>query len=171
MDSFEEFVKKEDFIRKVFGASNSLEAIKIFQNEGSSYEPVNKKISVKDCVMALHKNEFLNFVWESDDNFVEPTNSKEKLIMRDLLDLGYIVDINEEYYDPITIYDLTFFLLRKGMLCIASEFFSTAWSCVYGVNLIWKEQKRQQRPTLVSYVEKYKDKDVNLEFMWGFMHE
>ena len=95
-------------------------------------------------------------------------NHIHQLILRDLLDLQYVVtcedDITAEKVNKIC-----FLLVEKGMLCIASEFFATACSFLPGMQEEWDKMKNDHNPNLRAYIEKFADKDVNLDFMKGLL--
>ena len=109
------------FVEKLFKQNNSQEAIAFFEREEN--KQFIEKVNVKDCVEVIFPEEMLfTNVWKQDKNFVEPNNSKEKQILRDLIDMGYVIPC-EDFLRPEIIFRTTFLLLQKGMLCIAAEFF------------------------------------------------
>ena len=156
-----DLVSKDDFIRILFLQETPQVAAQVFDE--FEYEP-NTEISVVDCVRVLYPDELKSDDWKQMDYFVPQTSNSDKMIMRDLLDLGLIISCPDDLTAEDTCL-ISFLLLEKGMLCIVSEFFAVACSFVPGIKEYWDFLKTQDEVNLVHYLEKYADCDVNLKFM------
>lgn len=155
---------KELFITQLFSCSGADEAFNYFT---SNSEFPTGSITIIDCINVLYLDEFRTKTWQQMDEFIPSSMHLHKLIMRDLIDIGYIT-VCPDIIDCKTVYDVTFFLVEKGMLCIASEFFVTAMNVADGIPEEWERLGSSSEPNLRKYIEKFADKDVNLSFIQGF---
>lgn len=157
---------KELFITQLFSCSGADEAFNYFT---SNSEFPAGSITIIDCINVLYRDEFHTQTWQQINEFIPPSMHVYKLIMRDLIDIGFIT-VCPDNIDCKTVYDVTFFLVEKGMLCIASEFFVTAMNVVDGIPEEWARLGSSSEPNLRKYIEKFADKDVNLSFIEGFFN-
>lgn len=164
-------------VASVFEKNTTQEALQYF----SEREELIGIISLPDCIKILYKEQLTtDFSWKQLDEFIPPSTHIYKLILRDLLDSGYIVSCFDEkthLRDTLCskiptakeVFEISFLLVEQGMLCIASEFFVTAYNCISGIQEEWDNLKNDSTPNLRSYIEKFADKDINLDFMKGIM--
>ena len=164
-------------VTSVFEKNTTQEALQYF----SDREDLIGMISLPDCIEVLYKEQLTtDFSWKQLDEFIPPSTHIYKLILRDLLDSGYIVScFGEKTYLRDTfcskiptakdVFEISFLLVEQGMLCIAAEFFVTAYNCISGIQEEWDKLKNDSTPNLRSYIEKFADKDINLNFMKGIM--
>lgn len=164
-------------VNLVFKKSTVQEALQYFDE----HKDLIGMISLPDCIKVLYKEQLTSdFSWKQLDTFIPPSTHIHKLILRGLLDIGYIVScFDEKTYLRDTlclkiptakeVFEITFLLIEKGMLCIASEFFVTAYNCISGIQEEWDNLKNDSTPNLRAYIEKFEDKDINLSFMKGIL--
>ena len=164
-------------VNSVFKKSTVQEAVQYFDER----KDLIGMISLPDCIRVLYKEQLISdFSWKQLDTFIPPSTHIHKLILRDLLDIGYIVScFDEKTYLRDTlcskiptvkeVFEITFLLIEKGMLCIASEFFVTAYNCISGIQEEWDNLKNDSTPNLRAYIEKFENKDINLSFMKGIL--
>ena len=160
-------LKKNQFITLLFESKDARDAYDFF----NEYKEFIGKISLPECIELLYRRElYFEKDWKQLDKFITPSKHINKLILRDLLDVGYI----ESCPDNTTVeevYKISFLLVELGMYCIASEFFATACSFISGMQEKWNKLKNDSTPNLRTYIEKFADKDVNLNFMKGLLYD
>ena len=78
---------KELFITQLFACSSTQEAFDYFS---SNTEFPAGSITVIDCINVLYSNEMRTKSWQQMDNFIPSSMHLHKLIMRDLIDIGYL---------------------------------------------------------------------------------
>ena len=158
------YVKVTSFLMVLFNFQTADEAVNFF-NGFPDYIGV---ISLADCLKCIYFKElFLDDSWKQTDVFIPPTVNNYKVILRDLLDLGYIVCCPDNMKAD-EVYEMSFLLFEQGLLCIASELFISALNSISGMYEVWEQQKDSIKPNLRQYVTKFYDKDENLNFIKGF---
>lgn len=159
-------LKKNQFITLVFKHESAREAYDFF----NEHKEFIGKISLPECIELLYRRElYFEKGWKQLDEFISPSKHINKLILRDLLDVGYV----ESCPDNITaeeVFKISFLLVELGMYCVVSEFFATACSFLPGMQEEWDKLKNDSTPNLRSYIEKFAERDVNLQFMKGLLH-
>ncbi len=157
-----------ELMNKIFDTEDSDQLGKLYKDNKEYFG----HLTLFDCLVHLFKEEmFDEYNWEQDKVFVQPSSGKIKKILREMIDLGYMECYSEEEELTIPgIFKMTFLLIQKGMYCIAAEFFASALSCNSDIIDYWKQLKNDPAPNLRSYIEKFADKDVNLQFMKGLLH-
>ena len=159
-------LKKNQFITLLFEHESAREAYDFF----NEHQEFIGKISLPECIELLYRRELcFEKGWRQLDEFISPSKDINKLILRDLLDVGYI----ESCPDNITakeVYKISFLLAELGMYCIVSEFFATACNFIPEMQVEWDKLKNDPEPNLRSYIEKFAERDVNLQFMKGLLH-
>ena len=163
----DKLLKKNHFITLLFEYETAHEAYDFF----SKHQEFIGNITLPDCLELLYRKElYFDFSWQQLDEFISPSKHINKLILRDLLDIGYIECCpNNIAVDKV--YKMTFLLVELGMYCIASEFFATARSFIPGMQEMWDFLKNDSTPNLRAYITKFADKEMNLNFMKGLFHE
>ena len=158
---------KTQFIILLFESDSPKEACELF----NQYPQFIGKISLPECIEYLYNTQlYSDQSWKQLDRFIEPSKHINKLILRDLLDVGYV----ESCPDEITaekVFSFTFLMVELGMYCIASEFYASACSFVPGMQEYWDTLKDDKNPNLRSYIDKFRDQELNLDFMKGVLHE
>ena len=160
-------LNEKHFLTLLFENDTSKEAYDFF----NQYPEFIGKITLTDCIELLYKKElYFNNNWQQLDKFIKPSQHKYKKILRDLLDFGYIESCPEGISADY-VYKIAFLLVELGMYCIASEFFASACSSVPQMQEIWDSLKGETSPNLRAYITKFANKEINLEFMKGLLHE
>lgn len=162
------FVTNSQFITLLFESASPKEAYQLFEEN----KEFIGQISLPECIEHVYGYDlYFDKSWQQLDHFIPPNLQKNKQIMRDLLDIGYIEACPDEI-SAEKVYKISFLLVELGMYCIASEFFASAIGAgISGMQEIWDSLKDDDRPNLRSYINKFGPLEANLTFMKGLLKD